>query len=39
MQQLWIIDEPIIQHVSDTIVPIFKSASLYTTVYGFQLST
>ena len=36
MQQLWFIDEPINQHVSGTIVPIFSSARLYTTAYGFQ---
>jgi hypothetical protein len=36
MQQLWFIDKPITQHVSGTIVPIFGSARLYATAYGFQ---
>ena len=36
MQQLWFIYKPITQHVSDTTVPIFRSARLYTTAYGFQ---
>ena len=30
------IDKPITQHVSGTIVPIFSSTMLYTTAYGFQ---
>ena len=33
---VWFIDKPITQHVSGTIVPIFRSARLYTTAYGFQ---
>jgi len=36
MQQLRFIDKPITQRVSGTIVPIFRSARLYTTAYGFQ---
>jgi len=36
MQQLSFIDKPITQNVSGTIVPIFRSAKLYTTAYGFQ---
>jgi hypothetical protein len=36
MQQLWFIDKPITQHVSGSIVPIFRSTRLYTTAYGFQ---
>jgi len=36
MQQLQFIDKPMTQHVSGTIVPIFRSAILYTTAYGFR---
>ena len=36
MQQLWFIGKPMTQRVSGTIVPIFMSARLYTTAYGFQ---
>ena len=35
MQQLWFIDKPITQHVSGTIVPIFRSSRLYTTACDF----
>ena len=38
MQQLWFIDKPITQHVSGTTVPIFRSARLYTTAYGWLQS-
>jgi hypothetical protein len=38
MQQLWSIDKPITQHVSGSIVPIFRSVRLYNTAYGFQHS-
>ena len=33
---IMIYDKPIAQHVSGTIVPIFRSARLCTTAYGFQ---
>ena len=36
MQQLWFINNPLAQYVSSTIIPIFKSARLYITAYGFQ---
>jgi len=36
MQKLQFIDKPMTQHVSGPIVPIFKSAILYTTTYDFQ---
>jgi len=36
MQQLWFIDKQLAQHVSGTIVPIFRSEGLYTTAYGFR---
>ena len=36
MQQFWFINQPLAQHVSGTIMPIFKSASPYITAYGFQ---
>jgi len=36
MQQLWFINKPLTQHVSGTIVPIFRSGRPYTTAYGFQ---
>jgi len=35
MQQSGFIDKTKTQHVPGTIVPIFKSAKLYNTVYGF----
>ena len=36
MQQLWFIDKTITDHISGTVVPIFRSARLYTTACGFQ---
>ena len=36
MQQVWLIDKPVTQHVSGTIVPIFSSARLYTTAVEKQ---
>ena len=36
MKQLWFIDKAITQHVSGTIVPIFRSARLYTTAYDLS---
>jgi len=37
MQQLVFIDKPITQHISGTIVPIFRSEILYTTAYGVEV--
>jgi len=36
MQQLWFINRPLVQHVSGTIMPIFRSARPYITANGFQ---
>jgi len=36
MQQLWFINKPLPQHVSGTIVTIFRSARPSVTAYGFQ---
>jgi hypothetical protein len=36
MQQSWIINSPLAQHVSGTIMSIFRSARPYVTAYGFQ---
>ena len=36
MQQLWFINNPLAQHVLGSIMPIFRSARLYRTAYGFQ---
>jgi hypothetical protein len=36
MQQLWFINNPLAQHVSAIILPIFKNARPYFTAYGFQ---
>ena len=36
MQPLWFIDQPLAQHVSGNIMPIFRSARPYITAYGFQ---
>jgi len=36
MQLLWFINQHLAQHVSGTIMPIFRSARLYMTAYGFQ---
>ena len=33
---VWFINKSLTQHVSGTIVPIFRTARLYTTAYGFQ---
>jgi len=37
MQQLWIIDKPMTQHVSGIIVPIFRSARLYIWFSAFKV--
>ena len=36
MQQLRIINNPLAEHVSGIIMPIFRSARPYITAYGFQ---
>jgi len=36
IQKLWFINQHLAQHVSGTIMPIFRSARLYITAYGFQ---
>ena len=36
MQQLWFINHHLAQRVLGTIMPIFRSARLYITAYGFQ---
>jgi len=36
MQQFWFINQPLAQHVSGTIMPIFMSARSYISAYGFQ---
>jgi len=36
MQQLWFINNPLAQHISGIIMPIFRSARPYMTAYGFQ---
>jgi len=36
MEQLCFINQPLAQHVSGTIMPIFRSARPYITAYGFQ---
>ena len=34
--KLWFINNPLAQHVSGVIMPIFRSARRYITAYGFQ---
>jgi len=36
MKQLWFINQPLPQHISGTIMPIFRIARPYITAYGFQ---
>ena len=38
MPQSWFINQPLAQHVSGTIMPIFTSARPYTTVYGYPVT-